>query len=70
MLDGLKHEKVKKNFDVGFLSTANFRGSPESAQDPTCPKCGTLAGAKAGLGVEAGPWRKIDFWRVFGSWEG
>ena len=56
MLDGLKLGKVTKNFDVQFLSTANFRGGPEWAQDPTCPKWDTLACVEGGLGVEAGKW--------------
>ena len=44
MLDGLKHGKVKKNFDVGFLSTANFRGGPEPAQGQKWPN-GALLGS-------------------------
>ena len=32
VLGGLKHGKVKKKSDVGFLSTAGFREAPESAQ--------------------------------------
>ena len=31
VLYGLKHAKVKKKVGVGFLSTARFRGRPESA---------------------------------------
>ena len=32
VLDGLKYAKVKKKVGDGFLSTARFRGRPESAQ--------------------------------------
>ena len=37
-------EKLKKNFDVGFLNIANFRGSPESAQGQKGPN-GALLGS-------------------------
>ena len=59
MLDGLKLGKVTKNFDVGFLSTANFRGSPESAQGQKGPN-----GALLGLFTVD----KRDF-RDFGNFE-